>query len=69
MIMSTWLDFGTDYVKFLDQDQFETFLSKYLIWWLSIEILSNFCPKEPQQEEFGQKSSVLLDFYEGASGS
>ena len=34
----------------------------------AIEILSNFCPKKPQQEEIGHKISVLFEFYEGAPG-
>ena len=56
MIMSAWLDFGTNgtnYIKFLYQDCAR-------IW--------NFSFKVYPKEEFGQKSSVLLHFFNLAPG-
>ena len=53
MIMSASLDFGTDYIKFLDQD------------WAGIW---NFSLKVYPKKEFGLKKVVLLDFFNMAPG-
>ena len=81
MILNAWLDhtkvwikIGLEFDLFLDQDRARIWNFCFKVYLICTKFSSKnwccsiFAPKKPQQEEFEQKSSVLIDFYEGAPG-
>ena len=82
MIVSAWLDhtkvwikIGLEFDLFFDQDGARIWNFCFKVYLICTKFSSkNWCcsnkflPKKPQQEEFQQKSSVLIEFYEGAPG-